>query len=1079
MSLRPARRLLMMAALAQLAVLAAALLRVATPALADVRHACPDGRCHGAGETAAHAAPSAASLGDLVWRDNNLDGLQDLTEPGIQGVQMELLDAAGTTVLATQTTDLNGLYTFSGLAAGTYQLRPAASNFGPGGVLQGYGLTSQGTFGSPPHIVTLTANEVSGLSDFGYARASLQVVKSASATQVLPGATVIYTYQVTNTGDTYLGDLTITDNQFTLPSSCSSTVALDPGDSFTCQVSRVIDTSVCNIAAATATPEDAKGTALAGFDQVIGQSNEVCVTVLTGGAIGDYVWNDQDGDRVQDPTELGIPNVTVVLTDSLGNVQTTTTDANGNYLFTGLLPGTYTVTLDPNSVPPEYTLITTPYPLTVTLSPNQIFLNADFGLKTLAIAVGDFVWYDSNINGLQDVGEPGLGNITMELWFDNDGDLTFNPVFDFKVDETVTDSAGSYRLDAPAPGDYFVVVTDNYGLLSSYVPVPGPQSLLSPSPAINLSLGELYRDADFGYVRVPGPGNALIGDQVWIDVNQNGTRETYEPIVIGVLVCAEPQGGGPQLCATTDLNGRYLIEVPAGTWVVAPTAPPFGLSPTTPVPQTVTVAAGDQYLDADFGYYGGEGLLAAVGGIVWADLPFMGVFDGIYNSPLPEPGIPDVSINVIQDANNNGARDPGEPILATGAEFPTGEYLFEGLLPGNYLVEVSDTLQRLRYYTVTVLGPNQGQDNNNQQQPYAVALDPGEVDTTADFGYREFQVFGPGEEPTGFVGDQLWLDVNGDGLFNPADSDLPLAGITVELIPDFGPPKSTTTGGYGKYLFVDLPLGGYTLRVTDVFGILTGYQVSRLGPNPGQNNNNQAQPYAVFLGLEPVNLTADFAYVRPVTVGDFAWLDTDNDGVFDPGENGLDGVTIEVRDSANVLVGTVTTGSPGFLTGQYLVGGLLPGVYTATVVAWPPGALPSSMTSLSTAFLYSGESDLTLDFPFVSTTHVSFVSLEAWPQSGRRVHLRWTTIGDQTGATFHVLRALAAAGPYRQVTREPILGLGAGSAAHTYTWVDETVPPGATLWYKVVVLPNGQEVGPVAVQTAAPRLFLPLLLRDR
>jgi uncharacterized repeat protein (TIGR01451 family) len=1078
MSIKSAVRLQILAALALLVVLAAASLGAAPAALADRRSACPDAWCQGSGEAVAQVTPLAASIGDFVWRDVNLDGFQQATEQGIQGVQMELLDAAGITVLGTQTTNPSGAYVFAGLAAGTYQVRPAASNFGPGGVLQSFGLTSQGTFGSPPHIVTLADDEANALADFGYALADMQVVKSADDTEVSPGATVIFTYEVTNTGDTYLGDLTITDDQFTLPAGCFSAVAVAPGETFTCQASQVINAAVCNIANASADSEDSKGTVLGGFSLLTEQSNQVCITVVTGGSIGDYVWNDQDGDRIQDPAELGIPGVTVVLTDGIGNVLTTTTDGNGNYLFTGLPAGSYTVTLDEASVPPEYVLVTTPYPITVNLSQNQIYLDADIGLKRLAIAVGDFVWYDTDKDGRQDVGEPGLGNISMQLWLDDDGNGQFNPTFDFKVDDTVTDSAGAYRLDAPAPGDYFVVITDDYGMLSTYVPMPGPQSLLSPSPAINLEDGEIYRDADFGYVRVPGPGNALIGDQVWIDVNQNGTRESNEPIIINVLVCATPLAGGAPLCETTDINGRYLIEVPAGTWVVAPTAPPFGLTPTTPVPQTVTVAAGDQYLDADFGYYGGAELLSAVGGQIWQDLPDVNeAFNGLFEPPA-EPGIPDVSVNVIYDNDGDGVRDPGEPILASGSEFPGGDYLFEGLLPGAYLVEVSDTLRVLRYFEVTVLGPNQGQDNNNQAQPYAVGLSAGETDTTADFGYREFEAFGTGD-PTGIIGDQLWLDVNGDGLFNLDDSDLPLAGITLELAPALGLPHSTTTGGYGKYLFVDLALGEqYSVRVTDQFGILSGYLVSRLGPNQGSDNNNQAQPYNVFLGLDPVDLTADFAYVQPVTVGDFAWLDSDNDGMFDPGEQPLDGVTIQVRDASNNLMGTVTTGS-GFPSGQYLLGDLLPGAYTATAVAWPSTSLPTSSTSLSTAFLYSGASDLTLDFPFISTTHIPFASFDAWPQGGRSVHLRWTTIGEEDGATFHVLRAGSAAGEFRQVTLKPILGLGAGGVGHAYTWIDDTVRPGATYWYKVVVLPDGQEIGPVAVQMAAPRLFLPLLLRDR
>lgn len=61
-------------------------------------------------------------------------------------------------------------------------------------------------------------------------------------------------------------------------------------------------------------------------------------------AIGDTVWFDEDQDGIQDAGEPGIAGVTVNLLDC-SNVQvaTMTTDANGYYLFAGLLPGDYKV----------------------------------------------------------------------------------------------------------------------------------------------------------------------------------------------------------------------------------------------------------------------------------------------------------------------------------------------------------------------------------------------------------------------------------------------------------------------------------------------------------------------------------------------------------------------------------------------------------------------------------------------------------------------------------------------------------------------------------------------------------------
>ena len=72
--------------------------------------------------------------------------------------------------------------------------------------------------------------------------------------------------------------------------------------------------------------------------------------------LGDLVWLDEDCDGIQDDGEPGIPGVTVELKDASGAViATTTTDANGGYLFTDLCDGDYTVCVDETTLPPDYT----------------------------------------------------------------------------------------------------------------------------------------------------------------------------------------------------------------------------------------------------------------------------------------------------------------------------------------------------------------------------------------------------------------------------------------------------------------------------------------------------------------------------------------------------------------------------------------------------------------------------------------------------------------------------------------------------------------------------------------------------
>ncbi|HVK12643.1 MAG TPA: SdrD B-like domain-containing protein, partial [Gemmataceae bacterium] len=91
-------------------------------------------------------APTA-EVGDKVWNDANNNGRWDTGEAGLGGVTVRLLDAAGTTAVATTTTAADGSYHFTGLLPGRYVVEVAAANFAAGGALAGY-MSSTGKAGS-------------------------------------------------------------------------------------------------------------------------------------------------------------------------------------------------------------------------------------------------------------------------------------------------------------------------------------------------------------------------------------------------------------------------------------------------------------------------------------------------------------------------------------------------------------------------------------------------------------------------------------------------------------------------------------------------------------------------------------------------------------------------------------------------------------------------------------------------------------------------------------------------------------------------------------------------------------------
>ena len=304
-------------------------------------------------------------------------------------------------------------------------------------------------------------------------------------------------------------------------------------------------------------------------------------------SLGNYVWLDRDGDGTQnEPPSAGQDGITVTLTYPSGAVATTVTTDGGYYEFAALQPNqVYTVHF---SLPAGYGF-TTPNQGNATLDSdappsgavvvhlgNQDDFTIDAGLVLLPpplVALGDFVWEDTNGNGQQEDGEPGIPQVQVTLRYPDNSSSS-----------TTTDAQGLYTFTNLLPNTTYVVT---FATPNGYTPTAANAgSDTSDSDPRNgqvtVPLGandDLTIDA--GFVRPAPTAAASLGDLVWEDSNANGRQETGEPPLASVTVTLTGADGTTATTAT-DANGIYTFTnlLPGLTYTVTFT-PPTGFASTT------------------------------------------------------------------------------------------------------------------------------------------------------------------------------------------------------------------------------------------------------------------------------------------------------------------------------------------------------------------------------------------------------------------------------------------------------------------------------------------------------------------
>ncbi len=940
-----------------------------------------------------------------VWSDDNCDGIQDGDEAPVSGIEVCLLDESGT-VLQTLMSDEFGGYIFNQLLPGSYVLRFKINDqylFTDGDVgnndeIDSDVISVDGDNGDTDSIQLLSGDQAVNV-DAGLKTIMNNIILGQAwidencdgilNNDELPlgqvqvrllddSGQVVGNAVTTSAGNYFLfgmfnGDYTF---EFTLPSGFKFTDANVGSDD-------ALDSEAVTFNGSIGTSDIVS----IGINQNIDDFN-VGAKIIQPSNIQGLVWIDEACDGSYNNEDELFEGINVLLVNTMGMLMDqSTTDSDGSYEFLNVDPGDYSVVFE---LPDGYKFTTADLasdendsdvvnvtPLggatdIFTLDEEETITNIYAGIKELdPIQIFGTIWNDENCNGLRDPGEPNMPAVTVNVLDDTGASIL----------STVTDMEGEYAFIVQDTGNYQIQFTLTPGYEFTLA-LQGVDNTID-SDVINILGIEgttdvffldfedqlLHIDAGFkevSFINITGT--------LWEDINGDGIRDLVTEMgTEGLIVELFDDQNMSQGTTTTDANGAYSFTgFPLGTYYVQMNFPngteatmanvgtndliDSDITGGNGVNTSELITGSTQQLDGGYYFFG------TIGNFVWSDDNANGIQDA------GEAGINSIMVRLFDlDGNLISTQFTG-----VGAN-PDGFYQFTNVPAGFYYVSHTPTGGML--FTNPNVGSNDEIDSDiNSANGFGttgtIALISGETNNSIDIGLIQ--------EP-GTIGDRVWLDLNSDGI---QDDDEPgINGVTVTLknvtgdviATDITMTNATLDDGYyeflnvqpGSYYIVFETPAGHVITLTDQGGNDTKDSDITNGMEPGSTN--------IFnLSAGENDKDIDAGFYQPGELGNFVWLDDNENGIQDPGEDGVSNVTVNLHLFNGTVINSTTTNA----NGEYCFTGLTQGVYFISVV--PPTGLMFTDVDQGTNDSLDSDVDPTGTSNLVSLAHgVLFKDLDA------------------------------------------------------------------------------------------------------